>query len=270
MFSKRRGGMRRSAAVAAWERRIEDEPPGLTALRERRLRGLEVRIASRRRGLAGRAFDRPALVLRGAMIVAAAVLALGFGAAMAQSGAVTNGARLASAPIDAGAWQREGVRIGGPSGWRKFCRAEPESCRLTAPRRPLAVAPLNAAERRQLERFNASVNAAFEPISDAQAHGLVDLWSLPGPATGWRADCEDYVLAKRAALLEAGWPPETVLIGIVEGFDTPYHAVLVLRTSQGELVLDNLTDAVLDWRATGLTWVARQSAAGPDVWVALR
>ena len=35
------------------------------------------------------------------------------------------------------------------------------------------------------------------------------------------ADCEDYALAKRAALIAAGWPPEALLLGVVKGVESP-------------------------------------------------
>lgn len=165
-------------------------------------------------------------------------------------------------------WQVEGPVVEGPTGWTRFCAAEPGAC-ASGETRPGATATLTPDGFAALQRFNAAVNAAYTPATDVEAHGVVDLWSLPGPATGWRADCEDYVLAKRAALLEAGWPPEAVLIAVVEGTDSPYHAVLVLRTSMGELVLDNLTDDVLPWDATGYAWVVRQSARSPRRWVRL-
>ena len=82
-----------------------------------------------------------------------------------------------------------------------------------------------------------------------------------------RADCEDYVLVKQARLLKAGWPRESLLIGVVVGEESPFHAVLIVRTTKGELVLDNMTDEVREWSKTGYKWVIRQSAEYPERWV---
>ncbi|MEL6317771.1 MAG: transglutaminase-like cysteine peptidase, partial [Pseudomonadota bacterium] len=162
---------------------------------------------------------------------------------------------------------REGGAVRGPAGYYALCARSPELCP-----RPIAAAAgapqaqaarLDAAGLAQLEVFNASVNARYRPMTDREAHGVADLWSLPTDA----ADCEDYVLAKRAALLAAGWPESALLIGVVVGSDSPYHAVLVVRTNHGELVLDNLRDEILDWRETGYQWAVRQSKRDPSQWV---
>ncbi len=45
--------------------------------------------------------------------------------------------------------------------------------------------------------------------------------------------------------------------------------MLVVRTSEGDLVLDNRTGAVRSWARTGLQWVKIQSAENPKAWLAL-
>ena len=67
--------------------------------------------------------------------------------------------------------------------------------------------------------------------------------------------------------MKAGWPREALLIGVVVGEESPFHAVLIVRTSKGEFVLDNMTDEIRDWRDTGYTWVIRQSTKSPERWV---
>lgn len=49
----------------------------------------------------------------------------------------------------------------------------------------------------------------------------------------------------------------------------PSHAVLVVRTDWGDLVLDNLTNAVRRWDATGYTFVRVQNRRDPRGWVAV-
>ncbi|MEL6979719.1 MAG: transglutaminase-like cysteine peptidase [Pseudomonadota bacterium] len=156
-----------------------------------------------------------------------------------------------------------GVRA--PAGFVRFCQADPEYCRAPQQRRPGAVVSVDDALVDQLEAFNRGINARYAPGDDAALYGVADHWTFPSVY----ADCEDYVLAKQAALIEAGWPRESVLIGVVVGEIAPFHAVLIVRTDRGELVLDNMRDEVLDWRDTGYEWVIRQSAASPERWVRL-
>lgn len=157
----------------------------------------------------------------------------------------------------------EGSEVRGPRAFYELCERSPELCPSASGAGDVEPVRLPVGGRAQLEAFNRSVNAAHRPAHDHEVYGDSDFWTLPN---GY-ADCEDYVLAKREALIAAGWPPETLLIGVVRGRMSPYHAVLIVRTDEGELVLDNLTDAVLDWRETGYEWVVRQSMRDPMLWV---
>ena len=47
------------------------------------------------------------------------------------------------------------------------------------------------------------------------------------------------------------------------------HAVLTLKTSKGEFVLDNLNDEMKPWTTTGYRFVKRQSQEDPNIWVML-
>ncbi len=159
----------------------------------------------------------------------------------------------------------EGAETEGPPAHAAFCARSPEDCAPSDAPMPGAYATLTRSTRAELEEFNEGVNDAFHPIDDGAFYGVSDYWTLPEIG----ADCEDYVLYKRARLIEAGWPPESALIAVVKSPRDGYHAVLILRTSEGELVLDNLRDEVLDWRDTGYEWVIRQSTRDPRLWVTI-
>jgi predicted transglutaminase-like cysteine proteinase len=47
------------------------------------------------------------------------------------------------------------------------------------------------------------------------------------------------------------------------------HAVLTVKTDQGEFVLDNQDEDVLLWSDTSYRFVKRQSQSDPNVWLAL-
>ena len=133
-------------------------------------------------------------------------------------------------------------------------------------------APLRLDNRllEQLTLVNARVNAAITPMSDTMAFGANDVWTLPiengGPARG---NCKHYALEKQRALIAAGLPVADLSLAVVR---TPWgkmHAVLLVSTDRGEVVLDNLAAAVLSWRDADYTWLERQKPGEPLTWVTL-
>ena len=110
-----------------------------------------------------------------------------------------------------------------------------------------------------LNRVNQSINMQIRPRNDLDLHGMADFWTLPltrdGTAEG---DCEDYALEKRRALLEEGVPETALFLAVGYSAATGRHAVLVVRTDQGDYVLDNMTPYILPWAETPYRWIARQ------------
>lgn len=190
---------------------------------------------------------RPRMIL-GALALASGVFAT---AVLAQSG------------VEA-AEMREGPQMNGPAAFYELCRRTPADC--PAPRAALTPerVRMDEAAAEAIMGVNLATNQSIAPVADFDRYGLGDVWEFPRDGMG---DCEDYVIAKRAALLEMGFPESAMLIGVALGTDTPYHAVLLVRTDSGEIVLDNLTDRISLWRDSGLVFVARQSAADPRKWV---
>ena len=109
-----------------------------------------------------------------------------------------------SAPAGTGAradWGRldsldTGDAIAGPAGWLNWCMADRARCAPAGRPRPVRV---TAALLALLESVQARVNGALTPRAEPPGQ---DLWQL-GAASG---DCEDYALAKQAALRAAGLP----------------------------------------------------------------
>lgn len=172
------------------------------------------------------------------------------------------GAAMADLPRPAAA-QTEGASHPGPRGYHAMCAHTPALCRhdRQAGRRGTAGPPMRMDAMRwaELRGLNAYLNARIRPAADMAG----DHWA---PATE-AGDCEDYAIAKKLALIEAGWAADQLLIAIAEGRDRGHHAVLVVRTEDGEHVLDNLTDDILPWQETRYRFVIRQSAANPHAWV---
>jgi predicted transglutaminase-like cysteine proteinase len=137
---------------------------------------------------------------------------------------------------------------------------------------PAAVTPL-AADRAlmaELDRVNQRINRAIRYVSDKALYGDEDYWHLSldpgGPAAG---DCKDYVLEKRRALIADGVPAADLSIAVVETGWRETHAVLLVATDRGELVLDSLSSWVQPWWKVRYRWIERQAPGRTLDWVSV-
>lgn len=119
---------------------------------------------------------------------------------------------------------------------------------------------------RTVNHINRRLNREIRHVDDLDLHGEQDRWTLP---VGSRGDCEDFVLAKRAALLDAGVPAEALSIAIVETRWGETHAVLLLASDRGEFVLDSLSPWVSRWDRVDYRWRERQAHGGAFDWVSV-
>ena len=108
---------------------------------------------------------------------------------------------------------------------------------------------------------NRTVNGSVRYLDDQQQFNAADHWSLPTARGG---DCEDFALLKKKTLLKMGFPPQSLLIATVLDGNRLGHAVLVVRTAKGDLVLDNATDRVLPWSETGYVFLRMQTPKAPS------
>lgn len=172
-------------------------------------------------------------------------------------------AAAASGRLPVSSFSPLGPETSVPFGWVDFClrygecdeaQSAPEEIELTA------------AAFQKIEAVNVRVNAKVDPVSDAEHAGVPDAWDYPGDGKG---DCEDYALLKRRMLMEAGFPRAALLMSVVKDEHGDGHAVLMVRTSRGDFILDNLADEVKPWSRTGYRFVKRQSQEDPNVWVSI-
>ncbi|MFK4809958.1 transglutaminase-like cysteine peptidase [Devosia sp. ZW T5_3] len=119
-----------------------------------------------------------------------------------------------------------------PLGLQLFCLQHSEQCQATGQSTVAASQGLV----QLVQTVNRRVNRAITPRAD----GSLDRWG----ATGNSGDCEDYVLAKRAALVEQGVPSGALRIGYTRTRQGEGHVVLIVQTGAGEFVLDNLSTSV--------------------------
>ena len=117
-----------------------------------------------------------------------------------------------------------------------------------------------------ITRVNGQVNRAITQRKDQETYGVEEFWATPLAAGLTYGDCEDYVLEKRRALVAEGVPAHALSIAVVRTSWGESHAVLLVSTSQGDYVLDNLNPWVLPWEKANLVWLERQVAGGAFNW----
>lgn len=161
------------------------------------------------------------------------------------------------------------MTIGGltsqPIGHYEFCRANLSECSI----RPRDTGPerMNGELWQALVEVNLDVNRAVQPANDFDIYGKDEVWAYPVDGVG---DCEDYVLEKRRQLVAKGLSLSNLLITVVRKSDGEGHAILTVRTDRGDFVLDNLTDAIRHWEATGYHFLKRQASNHTGHWVTIR
>lgn len=137
---------------------------------------------------------------------------------------------------------------GAPMGYLLMCLQHPDECKSSG------ASTVSASDEvlDTIKKVNASINRRIRPKADGNA----DVWSINVSA----GDCEDYVLAKRKALIKAGIPSASLRIAAVKTRAGEGHAILIVNTSRGRIVLDNLTPAIKPLAQTGYRIVSVQSA----------
>lgn len=150
-----------------------------------------------------------------------------------------------------------------PIGHYEFCKTHKDECRDVT---NAAAAPRVTDYGWEVAReVNSAVNFSIMPKTDMEIFGREEVWAYPDVA----GDCEDYVLLKRHMLIERGFSPGDVLITVVRKPDGEGHAVLTLRTSEGDYVLDNLEDTIKPWRETPYRYLKRQASTDSGRWVTI-
>ena len=148
-----------------------------------------------------------------------------------------------------------------PIGAAEFCRSHQADCAKNL--KPVEAMPLSEDRWSQLVDVNNVVNGAVVPVTDEDYYKVAEYWAYPD---GF-GDCEDFALAKRKALIADGWNASTLLITVVRERNGNGHAVLMVRTDRGDLVLDNQSGRVLLWNETPYQYLKRQSQANAGQWV---
>ncbi|MFF2322532.1 transglutaminase-like cysteine peptidase [Agrobacterium sp. NPDC058088] len=150
-----------------------------------------------------------------------------------------------------------------PIGHYEFCQKYADECNIRSKVTP----PPRVTEYGWgvIREINTTVNTTIVAMTDQEIYGKDEVWEYPTTA----GDCEDFVLLKRKKLIERGFSVADLLITVVRKPDGEGHAVLTLRTTDGDYILDNLTDDVKLWTDTNYTYLKRQASFNTGRWVSI-
>lgn len=152
-----------------------------------------------------------------------------------------------------------------PVAFVRFCAQYPEDCKRRSPdfdqTTPVSLTKARIAE---LSKINREVNLSIQP-QENRGGVLAEQWLVaPG-----RGDCNDYAVTKRHELLARGWPSRSLLLAEVVTASGEHHLVLVVRTREADLVLDNLNWNIRPVSQIEYQWVRAQQVDNPKFWSAI-
>ncbi len=146
-----------------------------------------------------------------------------------------------------------------------FCLRYPKECEIKRMAMRRGLVALNDERRIQLSSINMDVNHAIAP--QRKSANVIDANWIVSPKRG---DCNDYAITKRHELVVRGWPTSALLLAeVVTGWGE-HHLILVVRTRDGDFVLDNLAPTIREWSKTPYHWVRMQSPQDPKLWWTVR
>ncbi len=156
-------------------------------------------------------------------------------------------------------WIKLDREVQAPSGAKSLCKDYSWACANTR------TSGLPEAQEKQIVKaINLRVNRRIRAVSDQNQYGTKEYWTLPMQGSG---DCEDFALQKKFELMQNGLDPTKLLIATVLNTNRSGHAVLVYRSSEGDLILDNVTNRIKSWKETRYLFLRIQDPNHPDRWV---
>ena len=150
-----------------------------------------------------------------------------------------------------------------PIGHYEFCKQNPKECAYAGGDAGAII--LNQDSWKTILKINYTVNTTIKPMTDMELYGVEEKWAIPTTA----GDCEDFALLKRRMLMQSGISASNLLMTVVRKPDGEGHAVLTLRTKQGDYILDNLEDGIKLWSKTPYSYLKRQTSFNAGRWVTI-
>lgn len=115
---------------------------------------------------------------------------------------------------------------------------------------------LTPAKAKLLHKVHGSINERIVYTTDMAQFGVVEDVD-DGRKTG-KDDCDGYAMAKHLELIENGFPEECLAIASCgvknEDGSLTGHAVNIVSTTEGDLVLDNRNKWIVAWEACDYVW----------------
>ena len=137
----------------------------------------------------------------------------------------------------------------------------PDDCKPSSADLSRAPIQLTKAKWAELAKINRDVNRTIKP--EENLGGVAAEEWLVAPRRG---DCNDYAVTKRHELLERGWPSHSLLLTEVVIASGEHHLVVVVRTSEDDFVLDNLSPDVRPVSEIQYQLVRGQRTENPRFW----
>jgi len=157
------------------------------------------------------------------------------------------------------------IRFGTPSlapmAFLRFCIRYPQECDIRGAVDRADVVSLTETLMTELLEVNREVNRKIRPRKKTSDDSSQE-WLL-SPHEG---NCTDYAVTKRHKLLAYGWPSDALLLTEVIVPSGEHHLVLVVRTRQDDLVLDNLDEKVRSVSQIPYQLVRAQRPKNPRFW----
>jgi len=147
-----------------------------------------------------------------------------------------------------------------PMAHTRFCLQYPADCEIRRTFRYPNIS-LTQARWNDLVEVNRDVNRSIVP--QRNLGGVMTEEWLVSPRAG---DCNDYAVTKRHQLLARGWPSRVLILSEVVTTWGEHHLVLVVRVTDGDLVLDSLAQDIRPVALARYRWVRAQSPENPKFW----
>lgn len=189
-------------------------------------------------------------ILRGVVLSSASFFALSFfHAAAAAQTAGRPAMQVANAMPD-------GAAVHPPAGFVSFCMRNPTQCKDDRP--PDSAVHLDAKTRGLIVSVNDRVNRTTTWVDDETLTGQREHF---GFVRNGKGDCDDIALTKREILHSGGIPLHDLRLAIGRNPKGELHAVLLVTTDQGDLVLDSPDTQIRDWQHARISFLKRQDGS---------
>lgn len=142
--------------------------------------------------------------------------------------------------------------LAAPVGYQIFCMKNKSDCRGGG----ASSIALTSTTASLLRQVNNTINASIRYRSDRS-----EVWSVGGMS----GDCEDFALTKRNRLIRAGLPAGALRMATARTARGELHAVLIVKTDKGDLVLDNIRKTIVPRERSGYRYL-KVATSDPRVW----